>query len=191
MNFWFDLKYAWRLLIKTPGHSVLCIVVVALSVGLTVWTWSLAYAMAFQPLPFGDDQWYSVQIAAKATSTPRPAVDHYTYQELLKSNRSVTHLGAFDTRSAVLSEGQASTSLRAGLISPSLLAAIGTSPQKGRLFDSGDAKPGATPVAILSHDTWKQYFASDPNIVGRQIRVAAQPVRVIGVKIGRASCRGR
>jgi putative ABC transport system permease protein len=36
-NLWFDLKYAWRLLFKTPGYSALCVVVVALSVGLGIW----------------------------------------------------------------------------------------------------------------------------------------------------------
>src|SRR5688572_7102030 len=126
MNLWFDVKYAARLLFKSPGHSLLCIVVVSLSVGLAIWSWSLAYAMAFKPLPFpGTERWYSVQIAAKATSTPRPAVDAYTYQEIVKRNRTVHHLGAFDNPAAVLSEGQASTSLRAGAMTPSLLQAMG------------------------------------------------------------------
>ena len=182
MNIWFDLKYAWRLMMKTPGHSLLCIVVVALSVGMAIWSWSLAYAMAFKPMPFaGSERWYSIQIAAREAARPRPAIDAYTYQEILRRNRTINHLGAFDNRSAVLSEGQASTSLRAGLIDPGLLKAMGVAPQTGRLFDPADSRPGATPVVILSHDTWRNYFASDPKIVGREIRVDAEPARVIGV----------
>src|SRR5262245_825084 len=146
MNVWFDLKYAWRLLLRSPGHSLICVVVVALSVGLAVWTNVLAYSQYFKPLPFSDsERWLSVQVAARATYTPRPNLDAYTYQELLKRNRSATHLGAFSVQTAVLSEGQASTGLRAARISPSLLGAMHVAPLSGRLFESADAQPGAAP----------------------------------------------
>jgi predicted permease len=182
MNLLFDLKYAWRLLLRTPGHSLLCVIVVALSVGLTMWSYSLAYAMRFKPLPFpGTERWYSVQLAANATATPRASVDAYTYQELLARTRNVTHLGAFGIESVVLSEGQASTSLRAGVLSPRLLAAMQVPPQMGRTFNESDGRPGAAPVVMLSHDTWQNYFAGDPAIVGKRVRIDAQPMQVVGV----------
>lgn len=182
MNLWFDLKYAWRLLLKTPGHSVLCVIVVALSVGLALSIWTLLYAMAYQPLLLPDaGRWLSVQVAANATSTHWPRIDAYTYQELLERNRQARHLGAFSTQNAVLSEGQASSSLRAAAISPSLLSAMKVGPQAGRLFDAADAQPGAAPVAIVSFDTWQNYFAGDPGIVGRRARIDARPTEIVGV----------
>ena len=61
MSPWFDLKYAWRLLLRSPGHSLVCIVVVALSVGLALWTYVLAYSQALKPLPFpGGERWISL-----------------------------------------------------------------------------------------------------------------------------------
>jgi predicted permease len=182
MSLGFDLGYAWRLLLRSPGHSLVCIVVVALSVGLAVWSWVLAYSQALKPLPFeGSERWLSVQVAAKPAATPRPNLDAYTYQALLERSRSVTHLGAFTELTAVLSEGQASTDLRAVAISPSLLGAMHTVPLLGRLFEAEDARPGATPVVILSFNTWQNYFAADPAIVGRQVRVDAVPRQVVGV----------
>jgi putative ABC transport system permease protein len=182
MNLWFDLKYAWRLLLRSPGHSLICVVVVALSVGLAVWTNVLAYSQYFKPLPFSDsERWLSVQIAARAASTPRPNLDAYTYQELLKRNRSATHLGAFSVLTAVLSEGQASTGLRAAAISPSLLSAMHTAPLMGRLFEPVDSQPGSAPVAIISFNSWQNYFAADPDIVGKQVRIDAHPVQIVGV----------
>lgn len=182
MNLWFDLKYAWRLLLKTPGHSALCVVVVALSVGLALWTWTLLYAMAYKPLPLPDaGRWLSVQVAANASSTHWPRIDAYTYQQLRERNRSARHLGAFSSQNAVLSEGQASASLRAAAISPSLLSAMQVAPQAGRLFDPADAQPGAAPVAIISFDTWQNYFAGDRGIVGRHVRIDARPTQIVGV----------
>ncbi|MBA3562915.1 MAG: ABC transporter permease [Gammaproteobacteria bacterium] len=182
MSLWFDLKYAWRLLLDSPGHSLICIVVVALSVGLAVWTWTLVYSQALRPLPFLDsDRWLSVQVAADATARPWPNLDAYTYQELLERNRSARHLGAFTTRAAVLSEGEASISLRAAAISPGLLSAMQVAPRMGRLFEAAESEPDAAPVAILSFDTWQNYFAADPEIVGRLARIDARPVQIVGV----------
>lgn len=182
MNLWFDLKYAWRLLMKSRGYSLMCASVVALSVGLGVWVCELIFSQVLKPLPFPhSDSWYSLQIGAKAASTPAPGVDAYTYQELVKRNRSADHLGAFAIRPAVLSEGQASTRLRGAAISPRLLAAMEIPPLVGRIFEESDGKPGAVGVAILSYDAWQTYFAGDRNIVGRTTRIDSVTVQIIGV----------
>ena len=181
MKFWFDLKYAGRLLFKTPGHSLLCVVVVALSVGLGIWACEAVYSTEFKPLPFpGSDSWYSVQIGAKAATSPEPEVDEYTYQEILKRTRGLDFL-AYTSRPAVLSEGQASTSLRAAAISPALLSAMRSAPLMGRLFDAADSEAGAVPTVILSYAAWQGYFAADPSIVGKQARVDGQSMRIVGV----------
>ncbi|HEX2120255.1 MAG TPA: ABC transporter permease [Thermoanaerobaculia bacterium] len=182
MNLWFDLKYAARLLNKSRGYSLMCASVVALSVGLAVWTGALAYSQMFKPLGFpGSERWYSVQIAADATARARPGVDAYTYQELLKHNRSADHLGAFANQAVVLSEGEATTSLRGAAVSPRLLAAARVAPILGRTFDESDGRTGAAAVAILGFDAWQNYFAGDSAIVGKTARIDAAPVQIIGV----------
>lgn len=181
-NLWFDLRYAWRLLFKTPAYSILCTLVVAISVGLAMFTYVMGYNTVFKPLPFpGADRWYSIQIADNATATARARVDAYTYQELLKHARATQHLGAFASRASVLSEGQASTSLRTASISPGLLAAMQVRPLLGRMFEATDSQIGATPTVILSFDTWQNLFAADPAIVGKQTRIDGQPVQIIAV----------
>lgn len=182
MNYTFDLKYAWRLLVKSWGYSLLCAGVVALSVGLTLWAYSLIYSQSLKPLGFpGSDSWYSVQISPDADSSVQPSIDAYTYQEIRKRSPDVDFIGAFAQRTALLSEGQASASLRGVAISPRLLAATRGKPLHGRLFEEADAQSGATPVAVLSYDTWKNYFASDANVVGKQARIDGRPVQIVGV----------
>src|SRR5215212_9300514 len=98
MNFWLELKYAWRLLIKSWGYSLLCATVVALSVALAVFAYSLVYGQLLMPLGWPDSgRWYSVQLAPRAGALARANVDAYSYQELLKHNRLANHLGAFTT----------------------------------------------------------------------------------------------
>lgn len=182
MNLWLELKYAWRLLNKAWGYSLMCASVVALSVALAVWTYVMAYSQMWKPLGFpGSERWYSVQLAPDRTATARLGVDAYTYQELLKHNRSADYLGAFANQSVVLSEGQASTTLRGGAISPRLLAATHVAPLLGRTFQDTDGQPGTAAVAVLSFDTWQDYFAADPAIVGKTARIDSAPVQIIGV----------
>ena len=182
MNIALDLRYALRLLRKSWGYSLMCSSVVALSVGLAIWTYSMIYVQILKPLGFpNSDRWYSVQIAPDAGVAARPTVDAFTYQELLKRNRSSDYLGAFATRVVVLSEGQASASLRAAAISPRLFTATRMPPRLGRIFDETDAKQGAPAVAILSYETWQNYFAGDPSVIGRTTRIDASPVQIIGV----------
>jgi predicted permease len=182
MNLWFDLKYAWRLFNQSRGYSLMCASVVALSVGLAVWTCTLAYSQMFEPFRFsGAERWYSVQIATDATSRARPSIDAYTYQKLLEHNRSAHYLGAFTNRPVVLSEGQATNSLRAASITPRLLRSTGVVPILGRTLADTDAQPGAAAVAILGFDAWQNYFAADPAIIGKTARIEAAPVQIVGV----------
>jgi len=182
MSFRFDFEYAWRLFIKSWGHSLMCASVVALSVGLAIWTYALAYSQMLKPFPFPDSEhWYSVQLAASATAKARPSVDAFTYQQLLKHNRSAHYLGAFAELDIVLSEGQATRSLRGAAISPRLLAATRVPPLLGRALEDTDGQPEAAPVAVLSFDAWQTYFAADPAIVGKTARIDARPVQIAGV----------
>ncbi|MDB6103011.1 MAG: Duplicated orphan permease [Gammaproteobacteria bacterium] len=182
MNLWFDLKFAWRMLLKAPGYSLLCTVVVALSVGLALWCYVALYNTMLKPLPFPEsDSWLSVQIGPKATESGDPVVDAYTYQEVLRHSRTARHLGAFAARAAVLSEGHASAGLRAAAISPGLLAAMQIPPYAGRLFTAADSQIGAAPTVILSFETWQHYFAADPAIIGKQARIDGEPMQIVGV----------
>ncbi|HVG23439.1 MAG TPA: ABC transporter permease [Thermoanaerobaculia bacterium] len=182
MNLWFDFKYAWRLLARSWGYSLMCTSVVALSVGLAVWTYTLLYSQSLKPLPIrGSGRWYSIQLAADAKGTARPYVDAYTYQEMLARTANAEHLGAFSERFAILSEGQASRSLRAAAVSPRLFTATGAPPILGRAFAATDGLPGAAAVGVLSYEAWQTYFAGDRGIVGRTTRIDTRPVQIIGV----------
>jgi predicted permease len=182
MTLSFDLKYAWRLLTKSWGYSLMVVAVVALGVGLALWMWvAVAYPQLFRPLGLpGATDWYNVQIAPKTGAQPPIfSVDLFTYQELRKHSRASVHVGAFASRVAILSEGQTSTTLRTAQMSPQLLA--GVVPLLGRVLDESDGQPGAAHVVVISYDTWQNYFAGDPNIVGKTARIDAAPVRVVGV----------
>lgn len=182
MNAWLDFKYAWRLLIKSPTHSMLSAIVVALSVGLALFIYVIDYNTLWKPLPFPESQrWLSVQIAPNATSNPQARFDAYTAQQLLERSGRVQHVGSFGDRQVVMSEGQSSIRLRAGALSPSLLSAMKVQPLLGTLFDASDGQPGAAPTVLLGYSTWQNSFAGDPAIVGKSTQIDGRATRIIGV----------
>jgi putative ABC transport system permease protein len=182
MNFRFDLQYAWRLMRKSWGYSLMCASVVALSVGLAVWVHALIRSQAFEELAFPDSQtWYSVQIAADTGARARPGMDAYTWQRIAERMDPDEVLGAFADRAVVLSEGQATTSLRGTVVSPRLLSEMHVAPLMGRVLAESDAHAEAAPVAVISFDAWQRYFSQDPAIVGKTARIDAAPVQIVGV----------
>lgn len=58
---------------------------------------------------------------------------------------------------------------------------VAATPRLGRTIENDDAKPGATPVIVLSSSVWRQQFAADPAVLGRSVRVGGHPHVVIGV----------
>lgn len=181
MNLWVDLKYAWRLSKQSWGYSLMCAIVIALGVGIAMFTYEVAYGLT-KPLGFpGSESWYSLQITNSTLDAAVPAVDTFTYEELLKHNRSADYIGVYASQGVVLSEGQVSTRLRASAISPRLLAATQVPPRLGRVLEDADTQIGAAPVAVLSFDTWQNYFAGDPDIIGKTARMDAAPVQIVGV----------
>jgi putative ABC transport system permease protein len=182
MSLGFDVKYTLRLLTKSWGYTLLCVGVVGLSMGLVLWTYSLVYGLGLQPLKYPDsDRWYNVQMASDVTEDAEPAIDAYTYQQLLRGTDGMKRVGAYSPYTAVLSEAQANVTLRAAAVDASLLAATRETPLMGRLFQAADQLPGAAPAAILSFRTWANAFASDPNIIGREARIDGKPLRIVGV----------
>ena len=181
-NLWFDLKYACRLWTKAPGYFLVCVTVVALSVGLALWASVLAYTLTMKPLPFaGSERWMNIQVAKNATAGSVPDIDRYTYQEIAKRSAAADHLGSYTVGALMLSNGNAATRLRAAAMSPRLLRTTGVLPLAGRLFDEADSAADAAPTAILSYLTWKTYFAGDPAIVGKPARIDGRSVQVVGV----------
>src|SRR5260370_36735499 len=96
MNLWLELKYAWRLLKKSWGYSLLCASVVALSVGLVVFSYSLVYSQLLKPLGFpGSEGWDRVQTAANRAGNARANVDAYTDQQPPRHPPAAHYPGAF------------------------------------------------------------------------------------------------
>jgi predicted permease len=175
-----DLRYAARSLRRTPSFTAAAIITLALGIGATTGTFSIANAVLLEPLPFGEpDRLVRIQ-----ESTPEGvpfSVSEPTFLDLQRDSRTLSRMAAVTPRSLTLTGVGDATRLRGAAASHELFDVLGVAPMIGRNFAPDDDRAGAAAVVALSHAVWRQQFGSDPNIVGRTVSLDGTPHVVIGV----------
>jgi predicted permease len=183
MKLWIDIKYALRLLKKTPGFSFLSLTVTALGVAIALYTATIAYEFTMRPPPFpAGDRFAVIKMFTQDTNQQRsPTANSFLRNRLAQSNQSFDVLGALTTDFAVFTDGDTSQQYYAGIIEPALLNMTEKTPLLGRQFSDADASANATPVVMLGFDVWQNYFAGDPNIVGAKTTINGVSTTIVGV----------
>jgi predicted permease len=181
-----DLRFSLRTLRRTPGFTVIAILVMALGIGANVALFTVVRGVLLKPLPFQDPDHLVMLYEAdlyKDDSAGFNVVSGGMYAEWKNQNRSYRSLAlAKDIRVGLSgSGGQLPEKLASALFSWDMLRTLGVQPALGRDFTQADDNPGANGTVLLSWGLWKRRFAGDPAILNQTIFLDAQPYTVIGV----------
>jgi predicted permease len=177
-----DVRFAWRMLAKNPGFTIIAILTLALGIGANVATFSIVYAILLRPLPF-----------------PQQEKLVRVFDDLRGSNvqnvgMSVPELWDFQQRSGVfedisvvwpisadLSGGDRPERVEALATSPNYFTLLGAQPRIGRVYTQADTVPGFLDAVVLSDGFWRREFGADPNILGKKVRLDNDPYTVVAV----------
>ena len=175
-----DLRYAFRLLVKSPAFTAVAVLSLALGIGANTAIFSLINAVLLRPIPVQDpDRLASVFM----TDTRNPGNlphSHLNYKDLRDQNEVFTGLAAFTFAQVNWANGNASEQVLVQVVSGNYFPVLGTQPALGRAFlPEEDVKP--TPVIVLSHGFWERNFPQDQTLVGRTITLNRTPFTVIGI----------
>ena len=197
-TFFQDLRYALRILKKSPVFTAVAILTLAFGIGLNTTLFSVVDAVALKPIPVRDsgqivrmERWF----ASGAHGDPQYAFSHQEFRYFAEHNKVFSSLIATSfpisvaaslpldarTRTTKAAMGPPEPAV-AQLVSANYFSELGAAPVLGRVFleDEGKA-PGADPVAILSYSYWQKRFAGDPLIVGKTIKINSNAFTVVGV----------
>lgn len=180
-----DLRYALRLLARSPIFTLTAVLSLALGVAATAGVFSMSDALLLRPRPGVANPATLVDVGRTNRGDDR--LDNFGYPlfEALRDRATLLEgLAAMRREPDVMALGDATASERlyATLVSGNFFAVTGTRPAAGRFFaPDEDRTPGTHPVVVLSHQLWTRRFAQDPAIVGRTIRLNNLPYTVIGV----------
>jgi putative ABC transport system permease protein len=178
---WQDLRYAVRMLRKSPGFTATALLTLALGIGANTAIFSVLNAVILRPLEYPKPE----QIM-KITTT-YPGVDEFwvsppEYFEFRQWTRAFASVGAYNNGEANIAAPNRPLRVRLMAVSDNLLTTLGVNAELGRAWFQGDeARPSGAKVAVLSHDLWQSAFGGDPAMVGRSVEVDGVSRIVIGV----------
>lgn len=182
-SLWLDVRYALRMMIKSPGLTAVLIITLALGIGASTTIFSVVSSVVLRPLPYQQPDRLAriyTEFAGKLT-LHRFWMSVPELIDLTRDCRSCESVAGWYQGSASLSGGDRPVRIDAAYASHQLLPMLGVRPLLGRWFDAKEDRPGDPEVVVLGYDVWPRAFAGDPEIVGRKIHLDAMPVIVVGV----------
>ena len=174
-----DIRYAFRLLTRSPGFALLTVLVLAGGIGLSTFTFSFLYTAMIRAVPLAEgDRIVRLTQMDRDRRTPVDLVD----VDLLRSSmRTVRELGGYTQREVILGREGDRRVLSATVADPVLFKVGRTPALLGRALLPSDAEPGAAPVIVLSYRTWEAAFAGERSVLDTQVAVNGVSTRIVGV----------
>lgn len=179
-----DLKLAARAIIRAKGLAAGAVLCLALGIGGTAIVYSVTAALVLHPVPTPDPTGL-VMVAEVPPAKPGPddaEMAPANYVDLARRNRSFSELAAFRELDANLTGVDQPERVSGFRVTPSYFHVLGVHPAMGRAFTDADAQYTESPnVVIISDGLWHRRFASDPQILGRVVRINDLPRTIVGV----------
>ncbi len=181
-NLLFDLRYAVRMLLRSPGFSFIAIATIALGIGATTAIYSVIDATLLHPLPYPHpDELVRLEDDLPGVDAQDVGISVPEWRDLESSGifQSVSVSG---TGANVNLTGSAQPErLSYKHVTPNYFAVFGVDAQLGRTFDPHDATPGFNLEAVISNGLWKREFGADPHILGKALLLDNDVYHVAGV----------
>jgi putative ABC transport system permease protein len=192
-----NVRYAIRLLIKSPGFALVAILTLALGIGVNSAIFSIVDAVMLRPLPYPEPE-RLVSLSEKAgkqgpdnVSTSgqplgggadsRMVVAPANLVDYQKQKHTFLGLAGFESSGMNLTGSGLPETLSGEAVTQNFFSVLGIAPAQGRAFLPSEDRPGADHVVILSDKFWRSHFGADPQILGRAITLNNEKYTVVGI----------
>jgi putative ABC transport system permease protein len=180
-NIWQDLRYAIRVLAKSPGFAGVAILTLALGIGANTAIFTVVYGVLLRPLPFPEPD-RIVQLAESyQTESDEMSVSAKELESLREYGQLFEHIAGYTDAGFNLATGNEAEHIRGVPASAEYFQVLGVHPSLGREFLREEDQGEGQRVAILSHELWMRRFGGDPAVIGRKILLSGDAYTVIGL----------
>jgi len=175
-----DLRYGVRMLVKSPGFSLVALITLALGIGANTALFSIVNAVLLKPLPYPHPE----QLVTLHMSKPNfetGAISYPNFKDWQAQNHTFSAM-ALSRGNAVSLFGMGEAEyLRAQLITSDFFPILGVKPVLGRNFEKGEDEPDGPPLVQISEGFWKRKFGATPDILGTSLNLSGTSYTVVGV----------
>ena len=179
-----DLKYALRMLVKSPTFAIIAVLTLALGIGANSAIFSVIDTMLLRPLPFKDPDQIVMAWGryANDSGSVRGNVHSFPdYIDLRDQSQSFSAMAAFTRTAAVLAQAEDAQYLEGVAITPEIFDVLGVPPLLGRGFTQEEAKDQGIRVVVLTYPLWQRAFGGDPKVLGQAVTLSGRSYTVVGV----------
>ena len=176
-----DLRFAIRMLRKSPGFVLIAILTLALGIGSNTAIFSLVNAWLIHPIDFLDPDRLVVLWQTNTKHGWISSVNPANFLDWREQSHAFESMSAWRFAQFDLSGSDEPERIRGSLVSAGFFSLLGVRPVLGRDFMPQEDQPGGGRVVLLSHGLWQRRFASDPNILGKNLIFDGEKCTVIGV----------
>jgi putative ABC transport system permease protein len=176
-----DLRFGIRMLLKSPGFTVMAVLTLALGIGANTAIFSVINAVMLQRMPFATPERLAMVWEQSPRSGRINVVNPVNFLQWRARNHSFERIAAligFDASLAGMGEPEV---VHAMAVSDGFFPILSVKPRLGRWFTPDEDFPGKNHVAIISEGLWSRRFGGDPDVVGRHIRVNNTDSIIVGV----------
>jgi putative ABC transport system permease protein len=177
-----DLRFALRMLRKSPGVTAAAVLALALGIGANTAIFSVVDGVLLRPLPYPNSR----ALVAVYMSNSRDAGQNNPFSfpdfvDLVAENRTFENVGAWASGDVNLAGGGVPERVLARIASPTLLPTLGIEPILGRNFTNEEARQGNDHVALIDYGLWQRRFGGTADVIGKSIRLDGVDNQIIGV----------
>lgn len=184
-----DVRYAFRVMSRTPSFAVAVVSVLALGIGANTTIFSIVNAVLLRPLPFEEPE----RLVRIFTRTPDGRLfelspgKFYDWQRDAQSFEGMAMYQCCGFRELALTGTGAARTVRATTVSAGFFEAVRARPALGRVFRQDEDTPGGRYVVILSDRLWRTEFGGHPDVIGRTVKLSDEAYTIVGVMPATAS----
>jgi predicted permease len=176
-----DLRFGFRLLLRKPGFTLAALFALAIGIGANTAIYSIFYAQIIADFPYPHPE--QLVVLWPSVGGRKNLVSAGDFLDWKQESKVFQVLGAVRGATFNLSLGDKPQQVQGDYLTPGFLdELIGDRPFMGRYFSEEEGTPGKDRVVIITHKLWQSYFASDPNIIGKQIHLDGRLYTVIGIQ---------
>lgn len=175
-----DLRYAIRMLVKSPGFAAIAVLTLALGIGANTALFSIVNGVLLNPLPYPHSE-QLVAVYGNAPGVNQGPASYLNFLDWRRATQTFSSMAIYrnqDYNFTGTSEGER---LSGYMISADFFSTLGVNPILGRTFTAEEDQVGAAPVVVLGGGLWKRKFGSSPDIVGKSLTLNGTSYTVVGV----------
>jgi predicted permease len=175
-----DLRYAIRMVLKSPGFAAIAVLTLALGIGANTALFSIVNGVLLNPLPYP----HSEQLVAVYANTPgfdHAPVVYLNFLDWQRDTQTFSSMAIYRNQNYNVTGSAEAERLAGYMISAGFFSTLGVNPILGRTFRSDDDQVGAAPVVILGGGLWRRKFGSSPNVIGKLLTLNGTAYMVVGV----------